>query len=524
MRNVSFFRGASTLVADIKPDAGSIQVKQIMGADEIRLNFVSSTAIDFRFADWCEVFGEKYIIQQIPVARKVSSNQYFYNLTARNETLEIEKAQYLFLGEDNTLRESDFALMGTALDFVNLVVTNINRISSGWSVGSVVASTQYRNMTFSKDTCLSALSRIAEEYETEFWISGKTVSLGKMENVRDLTFQHGRNGGLYEITRQVRDAEPLITRLYAYGAEKNLAPDYRGYSKRLKMTGGVNFIENNTDKYGTVENTAIFDDIYPRRQGTVSVVDSLDVFYFEDDSMDFDLNDYLLGGVTAKVTFNTGQLSGLTFEIASYNHVDKAFKILLNKDNSYIDLPNDSLKMDVGDKYVLTDIRMPDSYIIAAEAELLAKATEFLARLSEPTLAYQVTFDQAFFKQNSIVINIGDVVRILDTPLGVDREIRVVGTTRDIVNEYDAKVELSDRIEYGVINRLQVTQDATIREVAGISSQLQNRRIFNNTYTGNFRILSGTILVPDMPSFDDTTGKHPVWWDPVRGTLRAYIP
>jgi hypothetical protein len=286
----------------------------------------------------------------------------------------------------------------------------------------------------------------------------------------------------------------------------------------------VNFIENNTDKYGTVENTAIFDDIYPRRQGTVSVVDSLDVFYFEDDSMDFDLNDYLLGGVTAKVTFNTGQLSGLTFEIASYNHVDKAFKILLNKDNSYIDLPNDSLKMDVGDKYVLTDIRMPDSYIIAAEAELLAKATEFLARLSEPTLAYQVTFDQAFFKQNSIVINIGDVVRILDTPLGVDREIRVVGTTRDIVNEYDAKVELSDRIEYGVINRLQVTQDATIREVAGISSQLQNRRIFNNTYTGNFRILSGTILVPDMPSFDDTTGKHPVWWDPVRGTLRAYIP
>jgi hypothetical protein len=522
MNSLTFYRG-NAFFADVKLDTGSTQQTEIMGTDQIQLKFQSTSYIDFRFGDYCTVFGTKYIIQNLPTVKKMASNYYEYGLTAKAEAMELEKAQFLFLGADNSLREPDFALMGSALDFLNLIVTNINRISSGWSVGTVLSTGEFKNLTFSKDNCLSALSSVAEAFGTEYWITGKTISLGKLENVRAISLSQGRGNGLYEITRLAKDDEPLITRLYVNGGEKNLPPSYRNYSKRLKMTAGAAFIENNTDKYGIVENTAVFEDVYPRRTGTVSAIDVDDEFAFTDSGIDFDVNAQLLAGLTAKVTFNTGQLAGITCEISNFNNSTKTFTINPNKDNTYVDLPNESIRIAVGDKYVITDIQMPDSYVTAAEAELVNKANEFLIKYSEPIVAYQVVFDQKYYKENSLNVAIGDLLTINDADLNVSRQIRVINVTRDIVNENDLKIELADKVTYGTINRLQITQDATVRQVANINTQVQTA-IGSNIFKGNFRIIGGQLLIPDMLTVDSTLAMYPVYWNEAKGFLKAYKP
>lgn len=464
MTNITIYRD-SVVVANVRPENGSVQQKQIMGTNEVRLVFKSAVHLALQIGDYFSVFGEKYILQQVPTVKKLGMNWFEYQLISRSENLELDKAQYLFLGADNTLKEAAFSLMGNALDFVQLVVDNANRIGSGWMVGSVVASSQYKNLTFSKDTCLTALEMIAKEYGTEYYIENKVVNLGKLENFSTKSFGQGQGSGFYDITRTNRTDEPLITRLYAFGAEKNLLPGYRDYSKRLLMTDGAYFISDNEDKYGIIENTAVFEDVFPRRESVVDWVNPADPLNFRDSSLEFNINDQLLPGTTAKVTFNSGQLAGLTFEINTYNHTTKDIFVNVSRDSSYLDLPNEVIRPEVGDKFVFTDISMPDSYVVAAEAELVTKATEFLEKHSEPNYSYQVVFDQAYIKQNNLSLNIGDVVTVFDDDLGVNKSIRVVTTNRDIVNGYDIKVELSDTVEFGVINRLQIQLDATARTV-----------------------------------------------------------
>lgn len=472
MNTITFYR-AGNIVASIHPENGSVQQKELMGANEIRVIFKSATHVPLQIRDYCTVFGEKYIIQIMPIVKKLGKNWYEYNLTARSETLDLEKAQYLFFGPDNSLKEADFSLVGDALDFVKLVVDNMNRIDPGWQVGSVVTTPEFQNLTFSKDTCLSALNHIAEQYKTEFWIEGKVISLGKFENHTTKAFSQGRGAGLYEITRTYREDEPLITRLYAFGSDKNLLPDYRNYSNRLLMTGGAPYLEKNVAKYGVIENTAIFNEVFPHRDSVVDWVDPSDPLKIKDSTLDFNINDYLLPGTEAKVTFNSGQLAGVTCEIENYDHATKTITLIPNRDSPYLDLPNDTIRPEVGDVFVLTDIFMPQSYVDAAEAELVNKATEFLDKHCEPVYNYQVVFDQQYIKDQGVSLNIGDVVTIVDEDFQVSKKIRVMSTIRDIVKEHDIKVELSDTVAYGAIQRLQIQTDINTRNVLNITRQLR---------------------------------------------------
>ncbi len=211
-------RGEDVLVT-IKPDNASTQKKTVMGDNIINIIFEDSRILPFAVNDWCEVFGENYYLLNVPESKKVEKYKYEYNLTMKAEGHLLERAQYMFLGADNSLRESDFALMGTADTFIDLVVANANRVGSGWVKGQVIP-TAYKNLSFSKENCYTVLARLAEETETEFWVVGKTIHLTKVQTDTGQKVQHGRNKGLYEITRRAQDNTNVVTRLYAFGAER----------------------------------------------------------------------------------------------------------------------------------------------------------------------------------------------------------------------------------------------------------------------------------------------------------------
>lgn len=504
MKSIDIMRGESLLVT-INPDDTSTQQKAIMGDNVVNLRFQENRIIPFMINDWCVTFGERYQLNKLPVIKKLSTYLYEYDLTMQAEGSLLARAQFMFLGNDNSLKESDFSLMGTADDFVNLVIENANRVKSGWIKGQVIP-TDHKNLTFSKENCLTALARLAEAFETEYWIEGKTIHLTKRQNDSGRTFKHGKNKGLYEIIRQEIDNSSVITRLYCFGGDKNLPPDYRDYAKRLRMTDGLLYVEKNVNKYGTIEYTEIIDDIYPARTGKVTSVSALNPYLFVDAGIDFNVNDQLLPGIAAKVVFNTGQLAGYEFELSRFDNGTKEFTLLQNKSERVLEVPSLSLRPAIGDEYILVDIKMPDSYITAAEAALKKRALEILDQVSEPQLRYQITFDPVFLRKIGYIPTIGHLVWLVDVELQVQKRIRIVSVTRNIVNEYDVKAEISDKVTQGTLNSIISIQANNGRDITQISAGIQNNSLLNNNVIGDLTVKQGTLIFQDLPTTSTDSG------------------
>lgn len=189
-------------------------------------------------------------------------------------------------------------------------------------------------------------------------------------------------------------------------------------------------IEQGTGKYDIIEVTKIFDEVYPRRNGVVTSVGT--PFVFSDSGMDFNVNSYRIPNVDAKIEFTSGQLSGNAFTLASYNNTTKTFTINKNTSDQTLDIPSDLLKPAVGDTYVITGILMPNAYIINAEAELRQKVQEYLDSVSgEVPTTISVVCNPSYFARTGFPVSLGAVVSVQDTRLKVNRQIRIIGYTRN---------------------------------------------------------------------------------------------
>lgn len=620
MNSIDIYRAGSLFVT-IKPDASCNQSKKIMGENVVNISFDDSRFIQFAVNDYCIIFGEKYFLTKLPVYTKLSRYYHKYNLIMQAEGSELARAQYLFLGELNTLTEADFSLTGTAEDFIDLVLENAARTSGGWSKGQVIDG-GYKTLTFSKENCYNALGKIAEAFETEFWVIGRTIHLTKKSRDTGYAFKHGRNNGLYEINRTNLNDSDIVTRLYTFGSDKNLPPTYPGkrlrlpgyypytitnitcdlfeasgpdnfyhlnftpvtatgvtlikveyrihgttivagsfdaanepgqmdynlpinnYDFRFITIGGVAngqatawvningiiadpvfaagffpYIEQNTSKYGVIEYTEIFDDIFPTRTGKVTSINVSDPFKFYDTAIDFNINSQLLPGITAKVVFNTGQLAGYQFDVSRFDNATKEITILQNKDERSITVPSTDLRPAIGDEYILVDIIMPQSYVEAAEILLREKAQALLDQLSQPQLSYTMSIDPVFMKRNNRSLSIGDLIWIIDLQLELQRKIRVTSISRSLVEEYAYQVELSDVLSPGTISLIINAQQTSSQDIQDINQFVANNSLFNNKVVGNFTIKQGTIIIEELPTTSSTVGFSEILVENATGKL-----
>ncbi len=242
----------------------------------------------------------------------------------------------------------------------------------------------------------------------------------------------------------------MVTRLYAFGGTRNLTHTYG--NKRLKLPNINGYIEENTAIFGIIEGVVNFDDIYPHREGTVTTVGN--PLEFIDDAIDFNVNEQLIAGVTAKVTFNTGDLAGYEFEIASFNNITKQFIIIPYEDTNGLVLPNDTLKPQLGDSYVLHDIQIPQTYIDTAEQELLTKATDYLHENSSPNVIYNIVPDYPYLRQNLIQLNVGDSITIVDTDFDITYQTRIINLTQSLANPYLYSIKVGNQQTVGYLTRV----------------------------------------------------------------------
>ncbi|WP_300441374.1 phage tail protein [Christiangramia sp.] len=464
-----YINEVKTQIHDIDVDEQTELRQKISGEDLILSRFTLPEKIDIQIGDFVEFKDSIYTILDEPSVKK-SQAFYAYNLQFKSDQYILKNVTLI----NPDTEETEFYLFGDPIDMVSLVISNMNRVySNGNYYADYVEQLPGKNLSFTNTNCLAALQQIAQEFECEFQVKGKKITFRKkLGNPTGLTFKYHKE--LREIERVTVQNPQLVTVLYPYGSDRNITHDY-GY-KRLRIPK----LERNKDKFGTIERTVTFEDIYPRLDGNVSAVQ--DELTFRDTGIDFDIRQQLIGGIKAKVIFNTGDLAGREFEIERYDHDNKQIRLLRFTDDADLTLPNNILKPRVGDEYVLINIDMPQSYVDEAEAELLERATEHLNRNSLPNVVYKVKPHYPALRKAQTHLNLGDIISIEDQDFELDFDTRIIALTQKINKPFEYSIEISDQVTISYITR--VLNDAReLRNNIYLNErywQEQFNRVFNN--------------------------------------------
>ncbi|UIO95090.1 hypothetical protein LYZ41_12900 [Elizabethkingia miricola] len=440
----------NTVIANIRP-TGKI-TSRIMGEELVNMSFALVRKIEFALGDYVDVKGRRYYLLDSPTVVQKSTKEWQYTLNFKSVKYRLTDVSMLFYDELNNLTVPTFDIMGTAEKMIDLVITNANRDQSGWTKG-IIDNTETKLVSFDDINCLSALAKIADEFKLEYWIDAdQSIHFTERKPQANITLEYGRNKGLKTLTQSPLADASIVTRLRVKGSDKNLPIKYRNGQKSLRID--VPYLEKNIDKYGVIEHTETFDDIYPHRIGTVTSVDANNPFVFTDNTIDFDLNatdghgntTVLIKGLSAKVTFQTGQLAGYILEIKEYgyNSQTKTFTLLPNKEEKAWNIPSDVIRPAVGDTYILSDIQMPAQYITNAEALLKAKGQDYINLNSTQRFTYTGESDPLLFKALNFQLSLGSMIRLKSVEFSLDSDVRITGLTEDLQNPYDVQPDFSD--------------------------------------------------------------------------------
>jgi len=475
MGDLSIYRGGPGTSITVKIGEDTRHHKALMGEDYIELTEEYNEVKDIAVGDYIIHDSKYFYVNASPEINKLSSRHFEHKV--QFESIIYDMAKVIFKGVGD---EIDFYLNEDLEGFVDRVVANMNRIFSGWSTGTIDASykDEYRNLHFQGETCLEVLHILAEEFDAEFKLDGKAIDFSdEITNVTGYTFEYGSEKQFRSIQRQNDTNENVITRLYALGSKKNLPTSYRDGATRLEFAIGTkNYLEKNVATYGLIEKLKIFDEIFPTRTGSVSTI-TTSPYLFVDSGMDFNLNNYLLPGVKPKIHFQTGDLAGYEFEIESYQSTGKTFTIIPFTEENLREMPNNTLQIQVGDKYKIIDISLPTSYVDSAESLLQAKAQAYLDNNAAPKVTYQSELDERYLNDNSIDLDVGDQITISDSDLETSANVRVMRFIKGLAYPYRvSEIDFSNAVNKSMIERMygdseNIKRKATVDELGDIPKE-----------------------------------------------------
>jgi hypothetical protein len=456
----------NTVIANVHLQGNSFVEEEVTGNHYIQLVFLSPSTIDLAIGDYITYSGGDYKIRNNETVKKEETSLgWSYTVTFYASQYELQDVSFFLHGAPERKKNFDY-YNGTAAQWLAIIVENMNRVSSGWQAGSVIESAGI-NMSFRDKSCAAVLGDLVGELDTEYWITGKTINIGRREYASNgLILGQGGGLGFKDITLSAVDETPPITVLYPYGSDKNITSNYG--NDYLVLPGGALSLEKNIDKYGRIEQSVQFEDIFPK--GEFHVTEKIDNFTLKASDIDFNLTDCLIDGIEAIVTFQNGGLAGYDLAIVegSWNNATKQFKLKKNEQENALNVPGD-INFAVGDMFILTSINMPQSYIGEAENKLLEEATKYHDSVCEKRVQLSCVCDNTYFKTFDISISCGQMIGIISDPLGIDREIRCTKIKKYLENDrepYRYEIVVSDFLQGSGMRDL-------IKEVKNVPDEIQ---------------------------------------------------
>jgi hypothetical protein len=468
----------------------------VMGEHIISSSFIIDEPLDVDEGDYVLFRGDRFTINKpLPPFDKTNSFTYKYDLVFEGYIYDLLDKVFTHLGA------MEFSYFGTPLAFIQLIVENMNSISSGWSVGDVDVLEEML-IEFFQDgqgfTCKGALTKIAQAFTLEFWLTGKTINLTAQAGVvTKIDFEYGRGKGLYKISRGEIADQQYYNRLIGQGGIKNIPSNYRNGAKRLSLPEvylELPLVSGKRRKEGSV----LFNDIFPKRTGTLTAV-SANWLSLTDTSLDFDLNGRKIDGVAQQVSFVSGENSGRDFNILGYNHATKTITIEPLTDTDGYVSPNATFEIKAGDKYILFGISLPDSYVTNAESDLRTEMAKLLDKVKNNKPPYAVEIDEKHMRDNGYRINAGDRARLKDSKMAINDLIRVSSVKFPLVNEDKVTIVLSDTLSY-LNEEIQIKENDAIKKNITIVDRRNAEKARNNSL--NMRKLQGRIFNPDGSLFE----------------------
>lgn len=454
---------------DVSPDDNCTQVKEVQGENVLTLSFTLYEYVALDVNDYIDYLGERYWLMECYQPKQKSTVEWDYSV--KFVGIESLIGRFLVLKTVDGEDEPIFSLTAPPKEHLNLIIQAINDGMGNitdYKAGSVEG-TENITIEYEGKYCDAALKELAEKVGTEYWFEGQTLNLCRCEYGEEITLAY--NKGLTELEKDEADNVKFYTRLFPIGSSRNINPEHYGHS-RLQLPSKEKYVDVNTDKYGIhhhYEKDA-FAEIYPRRVGKISSVRSEEVtgedgtpfkiYYFKDNDLTFDPNEYELPGLVKRVTFQDGELAGqgldegenYYFEV-NYHSDTREFEIITiwPKDND-MQLPNDTLIPEVGNQYVLWNISMPPEYYILAEEELATAVNKFNEQNAVDVSRYKAPTDYIYIEENDIDLFIGRKVRLESAkffPQKGYRNSRITKITRKINNPSQMDIEISDALSTG---------------------------------------------------------------------------
>lgn len=452
---------------DLSPNDSSTQVKEVQGDSVLTLSFTHYEHIELDVDDYADFQGERFWLTEKYRPRQNSKKEWVYDLKLYGVESMIKRL--LVIKTVDNEDDPVFTLTAPPREHVAMIVKCMNDGMGNitdWKVGQV-AGTENIIIDYFGKYCDEALREIAEKVGAEWWVDGQTINVCKCEHGEPVRLGYGK--GLLSIDPATADNVKFYTRLYPVGSSRNIDREKYGFT-RLQLPGGQKYVEINADKYGRVDHfeQSAFEGIYPRRTGTVSSVRSevktgedgkpFTIYYFMDDSLPFDPNDYMIGGLVIRVSFQEGsELAGLGeeengtyfFEV-NFDSATREFEIITiwPYDND-IQLPGDKLVPKAGDKYILWNLGMPEEYYRMAEEEFLEAAERYNAEHGLDISVYKGPTDHVWIEENGVDLTIGRRIRLESDEYFPEKgycDSRITKITRKVNLPTSMDIEISDAL------------------------------------------------------------------------------
>ena len=460
----------------------------LQNEDVVTVTVQAAQPLQLYIGDKIVVFGKRYRLNQPPEVTKDGERKYTYEL-------KFEGAQYELLDIKYHLPEDCYGdnYYSDLYGHLQILMWNINRVRPNeWVLGEYPENTEFKNINTDGKNCLAALQTLCSDYNVEFEMTytGSVTILNVKKVIGStlpLTLQFGRGRGLYQLQRKNVNNTGIINRLFVYGGTGNLPQDYPHTKLCLLGTSRLtSYIEDEESimKYGVKEGEKNYSDVEPEYKGTVTAVGE-NVLTFADSAM-FELTkkkengetEWLIDNTAAKVTFQSGGLAGYEFDIHSYDHEKRTFVINPFQDENGDVFPSETsaaYQIAVGDEYIITDIRLPNSYVTAAQAKLEEKACEDFLTLVQPQVSYGLSLSDAFMiamfgrEAATEVLHVGDSIPIVDEGIGVDKEVRITQFERNLLKPHSYTITLSDTVTRSTTLRV-LGELENINEVIAINN------------------------------------------------------
>lgn len=462
------------------PDSNSAATCGIQEESVLSLSFTAFECVTLEVYDYADFLGRRYWILERYQPKMNCDSEWSYSVQLSG--VEGLTTQVLMVNPDDD-DNPILTLTAPAREHAALIIANMNRKmgTTEWKVGEVVVS-EYIDIEYTGKYASDALSELSSAAGTEWWFDGMTLNISRCEFGEPVPLSYG-NGLIGGIERSMADGVKFFTRLFPVGSTRNIDPDRYGHA-RLQLPDGAKYVEQDTH-LGIIEyfEQEAFDAIYPRRIGTVGSVRSEErtsddgspftVWYFTDPDIPFDPNQYEIGGLVKRVTFQTGELRGREFEV-NYDSEKKEFEIITQwpYDND-MQLPSEPLVPAPGNEYVLWNISMPDSYYPAAEQEFKTAVDTFMSDSRKDISVFQASTDFTFVDKRNLDLKPGQRIRLGSDkffPDGGYRDIRIVAISRSVVQPGNMTLKMSDVLSTGRISRI----ENQISEVTQITRQVSS--------------------------------------------------